>query len=83
MAQQVVTNPASSNEGSGMGMMIGIIILVVVILLLIFFGLPYLRGTNQAITPTQNTNEVTVPQEQPGTQINVPDQLDVNVQPNQ
>ena len=74
----VVNNPAGGGEGTGMGMMVGAVILVVVILLLIFFGLPYLRGGN-GLTQ-QNVN---APATQPGIQINVPDKVDVNVNPGQ
>lgn len=70
----VINNPSGGNEGSGMGMMVGIVVLVVVILLLIFFGLPYLRGGS--------SNAPAQPQTQTQPEINVPDTIDLNVNGN-
>ncbi len=44
----VVNNPASSNDGgNSMGFLLGAIILVLFGALFFFYGLPYLRGSNQ------------------------------------
>lgn len=66
----VVNNPApSSNEGSGMGMIIGIIVLVVVLFFVFFYGMPYFRGTASQNNAPQPDSAI----------IEVPDQIDVNV----
>mgnify|MGYP001608311920 CR=1 FL=1 len=53
-----------SESSSGMGFLLGMIVLVVMVFLLFFYGLPLL---------TQATRSA-------GTQVNVPDKIDVNVQ---
>jgi hypothetical protein len=61
----VVNTPASSQEsGSGVGFLMGIILLFVFLFLIWYYGLPMLRGATQ--TQTSPT-------------INVPEQVDVNV----
>lgn len=68
----VVNNPptsTSSDAGGGMGMVVGVVLVLVIVLLLLFFGLPALRGGDGG-TETGGT----------GTEINVPEQIDLNVQ---
>ncbi len=62
----VVNNPSSGDSG-GSGLIVGVVVVVVVVLLLLFFGLPAIRGTQTPQTPSQ------------GTDINIPDQVDLNV----
>jgi hypothetical protein len=64
----VVNTPGpTSNDGGGSGMIIGVIVLLVVLFLIFFYGMPLLRGNG-----TQNNTPA------PAT-INVPDQVDVNI----
>ena len=61
----VINNPDSGGDNSGgMGMVIGAIVLVLILILFFVYGLPALRGGSDAGS---------------GTQVNVPDQIDVNV----
>lgn len=61
----VVNNPApQENTGSGMGMLFGAIIFLVVLVLFFVYGLPALRNAGSGGG---------------GTQISVPEQIDVNV----
>jgi hypothetical protein len=61
----VINNPPSgeSKSGMGMGFLVGIILLVVAGFLFFMYGLPALRQTTENSAP----------------QINVPDQIDVNI----
>ena len=63
----IVNNPtpSSDNNGSGMGLLIGIFVIIVVGLLFFYFGLPVIKkiGSGQTTTP----------------QIVIPDKIDVNV----
>lgn len=63
----VINNPGegSNNNGPGMGIILGVIIAIIFIALFFVYGLPALRGTNQA-QPSKPT-------------INVPDTIDINV----
>lgn len=67
MADTIVNTPGTttSDSGSGAGFILGAIILVVFAFLVFYYGLPMLRA---ASTPT-NVN------------VEVPKQVDVNVQP--
>lgn len=68
MAKTVIVNPQSSdNGGNGMGFFLGIVLLIAFILMVFYFGMPYVRSL-------MNQNS--------GTQINVPDTIDVNVNQN-
>jgi predicted metalloprotease len=71
----VVNNPAptSGNGDSGMGMVIGIIVVILVVILLVLFGLPALRGGGGTDVPDTNAPAGG------GTEINIPDKVDVNV----
>lgn len=60
----VVNTPASGSDNSGMGFLMGVILLIAVVFLFLYFGLPMLRGVTQAPAAPQ---------------IQVPDQIDVNV----
>jgi hypothetical protein len=73
----VINNPPSGDSDSGMGSMIGIIALIIVIVLLIFYGLPMLRGGAGTPAPT-TTNQ---PEGRSEVNLEVPDSLDVNVNP--
>lgn len=61
----VVNNPAPSNESNGMGFMVGVVLLVIFGIAFFYWGIPALRSVNQQQVP----------------QINVPDKIDVNVNP--
>lgn len=66
MATIVNTTPAATNDsGSGSQFLIGAIVLLVVAFLFFYYGLPAMRN---AAAPAQQ-----------GTSIQVPDQIDVNV----
>lgn len=62
----VVNNPAPSSDSSGSGFLIGVIVLVIIGALIWFYGVPAMR---------KGTTEINVPP----AQINVPSQIDVNV----
>jgi hypothetical protein len=77
VATVINTNPTpSSDSGSGVGLIVGIIIVIVVIALFFLFGLPYLRGGN---TGTNNTTNIVPEGGGSDTEIDVPEQVDVNV----
>ncbi len=62
----VVNTPGqASNDSSGMGMIIGVIVLIAVLFLIFFYGMPFFRGTT-----SQQNNSPT---------LEVPEQVDVNV----
>ena len=67
----VVNNPGSSGDDGGSGVVVGVVILVVVLFLIFFFGLPYLKGN-------QTSNQAP----QSGGGVQVPSQIDVNVNKN-
>ena len=62
-----IVNPAPSNDGSsgnnGMGFLLGAIVLIVFAVLFFVYGLPLLQGLSG----------------NGGTQVNIPDSIDVNV----
>jgi hypothetical protein len=61
----VVNNPGTtSDSGSGVGFILGAILLIALMIALFYYGLPYVRGSFGGGG---------------GTQINVPDKVDVNV----
>lgn len=60
----IINNPPASNDSGGpMGWIIGLVILLVLGYLVYVYGLPALRNTQEGGTP----------------QINIPSQIDVNV----
>ena len=62
----VINNAAPASEGnSGMGFLMGIILLIVFFVFLLYFGIPMIRNSFSGVGS--------------GTQINVPDKVDVNV----
>lgn len=63
----IVNNPPTNNEreGGGSGFLVGVILLIIFVILFIFYGLPYLGAGGGAGTQTP--------------QVNVPEQVDVNV----
>jgi hypothetical protein len=63
MATIINNPPANDNSGGPMGMIIGIIVLIVLVYLGYVYGLPALRQVQFGGTP----------------QINVPSEIDVNV----
>ena len=67
----VVNNPAPASDNGGNGFLVGVLILVGFGLLFVYFGIPAIKQMG----PIQ----VNVP----APQINVPDKVDVNVQPAQ
>lgn len=64
-----IINSPPSSEDSGLGLIVGIFVLVILSLLFFYFGIPALR---QMGTPQINI---------PAPVINMPDKIDVNVQP--
>jgi len=47
----IVNNPpttTSSNEGSSMGVVVGVIIALVILALVLMWGVPFLRGTSRS-----------------------------------
>jgi hypothetical protein len=75
----VVNTPASgtSDSGSGMGMVVGIIVVLVIVVLLAMFALPALRGGGTS-APAANA-----PAGDGASDVNLPEQVDVNVNPGQ
>ncbi|MFA5828788.1 MAG: hypothetical protein WC841_05540 [Candidatus Shapirobacteria bacterium] len=65
----IVNSPTPAADNSGSGFLIGVLVLVGLGLLFVYFGLPAIRRMGPI--------EVNVP----AAQINVPDKIDVNVQP--
>lgn len=65
----IVNNPPpnTEREGGGSGFLVGIILLIIFVILFIFYGLPYL-GQAGGGSGTQTP------------QVNVPEQVDVNVE---
>ena len=59
----VVNTPSSTDNGSGIGFLLVIILLIALIMLLMFYGIPYLGSMMQTQAP----------------QVNVPGQIDVNI----
>lgn len=71
-------NTASGDGGSGMGMVLGILLALIIFFLFIIFGWPAIRG-NGGGTGTPNNSE-NVDDAGGGTTLNVPDEIDVNIQ---
>jgi len=71
----VVNNPSGGESGgNGMGFFMGLVLFIVVLFIFIAYGLPALRGTsNNNIQLPGNGGGVEVPN------INVPDQIDLNI----
>lgn len=63
----IVNTPASTDTGSGMGFLLGVIMLIAFALLFFFYGLPMVGGWFQSMRAPQ---------------VNVPGNIDVNVNPN-
>lgn len=63
----IVNSPTPSSDNSGSGFLIGVLVLVGFGLLFVYFGLPVIRRMGQSSTP----------------QINVPSEIDVNINPEQ
>jgi len=84
MADQITNVPASGDSGGGMGtgMVVGIIVVILIIIgLFIIFG----RGVGGPATPgpaaPEGGGEGTNLEGGTGAEINVPDQVDLNVNP--
>lgn len=89
----VVNNTGQSDSAAGMGILIGLVVLLALGLLLWSVGLPALRRATQPgsttienrvnvpAQPESAANPVTNPgADNPGTSIEVPDQINVDVQ---
>ncbi len=66
----VVNNPATptnNDSGGGMGFLLGVILIIIFAIIFIFYGIPYVSNS------IGNNTQSSTPQ------INVPDQVDVNV----
>ena len=59
----VINNPSSDTNGGGLSVILGIIVAVIIIALFFLYALPALRGVGRSN----------------GTNINVPDKVDINV----
>lgn len=82
----IVNTPASDSSGNGIGMILGALLILLVAFLFFVYGLPMMRGgSSSAPAPQPNNTEINMPQPESnngGTQvpqINIPDQIDVNV----
>jgi hypothetical protein len=76
----VINNPGTSTESTNTsGAWMGIIILIVAILGLLYFFMPYFRGGTPNVTPSVQNNTNEAPPADQGTDINIPDKVDVNV----
>jgi hypothetical protein len=64
MAIIVNNPPANTNEGNNNGMLLGVILLAIILFIFLYLGLPLLRGAASTS----------------GTQVNVPDHMNVKVQ---
>lgn len=62
----IVNNPAQSSDSSGSGILIGVIVLLILGVIVWYWGIPMLR---------KGPAQINVP----AAQINVPGQIDVNV----
>ena len=61
----VINTPGTTQESSGVGLVVGVIVAIVIVALFLMYGLPALRGTAN---------------DGGGTNINIPEKVDVNVQ---
>ncbi len=60
----IVNTPATTDSGNSVGFLLGVILLIAFALIFLFYGLPYIGSMFRASAP----------------QVNVPGQIDVNVQ---
>lgn len=75
MATMINTTPATSDSNSSMGFLIGMVLLALVVVLFLFYGLPMLfSGMNSVPAEVPQA-----PAQQGGTNIQIPDQIDVNL----
>ena len=65
----IINAPVQGESANNMGMLLGVVLLVAVVFLFLYFGLPMLRNASKL-----------VPQ---APQIQVPEQIDINVQSGQ
>ena len=77
MATIINTPSAPANESNGMGFLIGAVLLIVVVFVLLYTFLPMLRGAAQNAAPQNQGSD-----NGGGTTIQVPDQIDVNLNQN-
>jgi len=68
----VINNPSDNNSSSGIGLVVGIILLLVFVFLLFYYGLPALRGTANTTPSTGSDTSTEI-------RVDVPDEIDVNV----
>lgn len=64
MATTVINPTPTNTDNSGMGFFLGVVLLIVFIVVLLFYGLPYIQRSFSGA----------------GTQVNIPDHVNVNVQ---
>ena len=65
----VVNNPGATQEGSGMGFLLGVLLLIAFAVIVLFYGLPYLGNSlNNA-----GGGSTSAPQ------VQIPEKVDVNV----
>jgi predicted PurR-regulated permease PerM len=75
MATIINTTPTTSDSNSSMGFLIGMVLLALVVVLFLFYGLPMLFSGMRSV-PAEVPQ---APAQQEGTNIQIPDQIDVNL----
>jgi Na+-transporting methylmalonyl-CoA/oxaloacetate decarboxylase gamma subunit len=75
----IVNNPAPTSDSSGSGMMIGLVVLIILAIIVWFWGVPMMRRSTSEPTQNNSTQMEAPENNNPGTTIQVPDQIDVNV----
>lgn len=69
--------PQSSENNSGVGFLLGIIILVAFVFFLFYYGIPIIRNMTQQAPPA--TAQPTPPAPDNGIDIDIPDEVDLNI----
>lgn len=85
----IVNTPAATHEhiaddssSSAMNMVIGLIAALIVAFLLFYYGLPLIRSAAAPAQAPQQVNNYAPPQGNNAPQINVPDKVNVDINPN-
>jgi hypothetical protein len=85
----IVNTPAASHEhvaedssSNAMSIVIGLIVTLIVAFLLFYYGLPLIRSAAAPAQAPQQINNNAPPQGNQAPQINVPDKVNVDINPN-